>query len=318
MTAKRTGVGAAAVRSNGREGLPAVSLVPVPGRWRASLDLACEIERRGFAGIYVPSLGDAMGFCEALALKTEVIPFGTSIVNIYTRHAYDYAQSAATIHELSGGRFFFGVGVSHAPMNGFLGVRAGKPLADMRAFVKAWREAPRVGERPPLVLAALRDPMVKLAGELADGVVFANAARSYLAHSLETFAQACDGGDNAFFADMIPTVVSDDRAAAAARNRKTMTSYAKLPNYRNYWKAAGYREEMEAIEAAVEAGRSESIPSLLSDRWLADCTLFGSATQVREGIEAWRQAGLRTPIVVPSSASGNQMKAFEELFAAFA
>jgi hypothetical protein len=46
--------------------------------------------------------------------------------------------------------------------------------------------------------------------------------------------------------------------------------------------------------------------------------LFGSAGQVREGIEAWRAAGVRTPIIVPSSAAGNQMTAFAELFAAFA
>jgi hypothetical protein len=55
----------------------------------------------------------------------------------------------------------------------------------------------------------------------------------------------------------------------------------------------------------------------MSDRWLADCTLFGPATKVREGVDAWREAGIRTPILVPSSTAGGQMKAFEELFAAF-
>ena len=53
---------------------------------------------------------------------------------------------------------------------------------------------------------------------------------------------------------MIPTVIDDDRAAAAAINRRTLTGYVALPNYRNYWKAAGYVEEMEAIEAAIAAG----------------------------------------------------------------
>jgi hypothetical protein len=91
-----------------------------------------------------------------------------------------------------------------------------------------------------------------------------------------------------------------------------------LPNYRNYWKEAGYVDEMNAIEAAVAAGRQADIPSLMSDKWLADATLFGSAAQVRDGIAAWREAGVTTPVIVPSSASGNQMKAVEELFAAFA
>jgi alkanesulfonate monooxygenase SsuD/methylene tetrahydromethanopterin reductase-like flavin-dependent oxidoreductase (luciferase family) len=90
-----------------------------------------------------------------------------------------------------------------------------------------------------------------------------------------------------------------------------------LPNYRNYWKEAGYEEEMNAVEAAIEAGETERIPECLSDRWQADTTLFGSAAKVREGVEAWFDAGVRTPILVPSSSAGGQMKAFEELFAAF-
>ena len=117
--------------------LPAVSLAAVPGRRRATLELAREIERRGFAGIYCPSYGDGMGLCEALAFATERIPFGTSIANIYVRHAADYAQTASLIHELSGGRFRFGVGVSHGPALERLGVKAGPPLGDIRTFVAA-------------------------------------------------------------------------------------------------------------------------------------------------------------------------------------
>ncbi len=60
----------------------------------------------------------------------------------------------------------------------------------------------------------------------------------------------------------------------------------------------------------------EKIPSLMSERWLRDVTLYGTAAQVRDGIEQWYAAGVRTPIIVPSSASGGQMKAFEEVFAA--
>jgi hypothetical protein len=56
----------------------------------------------------------------------------------------------------------------------------------------------------------------------------------------------------------------------------------------------------------------------MSDKWLADATLFGPAAQVRDGIDRWRDAGVTTPIVVPSSAAGNQLKAVEELFAAYA
>ena len=55
----------------------------------------------------------------------------------------------------------------------------------------------------------------------------------------------------------------------------------------------------------------------MSDRWLADTTLFGPKEAVLDGLAAWYEAGVRTPMLVPSSAVGNQMKAFEELFAIF-
>jgi hypothetical protein len=74
---------------------------------------------------------------------------------------------------------------------------------------------------------------------------------------------------------------------------------------------------MTAIRAAIARREDDKIPSLMSDRWLRDVTLFGPAAEVREGVEAWRAAGIKTLILVPSSTRGGQMKAFEELIAAF-
>ena len=295
--------------------LPALSLAAVPGRRRATLDLAREIEARGFPGIYCPSMGDSLALCAALGLVTERVRFGTSIQPIYTRHVQDFAQAASFIHETSGGRFDFGIGVSHAPAMDRLGVTTGKPLGDIRRFVADLQAVPRAGELPRLVLATLRTKMIRLAEEIGGGMVFANGARSHMAESLSVLGDASRADDAFFIGNMIPTVVSDDVEAAKARNRRTLTSYATLPNYRAYWKEAGYVEEMEAVEAAMAAKDFDRIPECLSDRWLADTTLFGPASAVREGIEAWYDAGIKTPIIVPSSASGGQFQAFAEFFA---
>jgi alkanesulfonate monooxygenase SsuD/methylene tetrahydromethanopterin reductase-like flavin-dependent oxidoreductase (luciferase family) len=298
--------------------LPAVSLAAVPGRRKPILEFAQEFERRGFAGIYCPSLGDGLALCQAIAMVTSEIPFGTSIVPIYTRHPQDFAQTAGFIHEISNGRFRFGVGVSHAPAMNRLGVRQGKPLSDMREFVRNLRAVPRVGELPPIVLATLRKKMIALSADVAEGMVFANGARSHMAESLSGLG-AEKRNDPAFFiGNMIPTCISDDVEAAKAVNRRTLTSYAMLPNYRNYWKEAGYVEEMEAVEKAIAARELDKVPQCLSDRWLADTTLFGPPAHVREGIEAWYDAGIKTPIIVPSSAAGNQLKAIEEILALYA
>ena len=297
---------------------PSVSLVAVAGRRRATLELAQRLEQEGFGGIYCPSPGDGLALCEALALTTREVALGTSIANIYTRHPVDYAQTAAVIHELSGGRFRFGIGVSHGPTHQRLGLKVGRPLEETRKFVEDVRAAaPQVGGLPPIVLATLRRRMVELAGEIAQGAVWANGARSHMKESLRHLPGAALADPAFFIGDMIPTCIDDDRATAATVLRRTLTSYVKLPNYQNYWIEAGYAEEMEAIRAAIASKQEDKIPSLMSDRWLRDVTLFGSASEVREGVEDWRATGVRTVILVPSSTTGGQMKAFEELIAAF-
>ena len=297
---------------------PAVSLVAVAGRRKATLDFAQRLEQEGFTGIYCPSPGDGLALCEALALITREIPFGTSIAHIYTRHAFEWAQTAAVVHELSGGRFRFGVGVSHGPAHERLGIKPGNPLDDMRKFVAEVRGyAPQVGALPPITLATLRRKMVGLAGEIAEGAVWANAARSHMTESLRHLPEAKRNDPAFFIGDMVPTCVSDDRAAAAAVMRKVLTSYVKLPNYQNYWIEAGYDAEMTAVRAAVARRDDDAVRAAMSDRWLSDVTLFGSARDVRNGVEAWQAAGVKTVIVVPSSTRGGQMVAFEELIAAF-
>ena len=156
--------------------MPDVALTAVPGRRRWTIDLAQEIERRGFGGVYSPSFGDALALCEAVALATKTLRMGTSIANIYTRHPFEYAQTASFLHEVSDGRFTFGVGVSHGPTHERLGTSVGKPLTEMRRFVEQVRAAePQVGPLPPIVLATLRDRMVRLASEIGQGAVWPTA-----------------------------------------------------------------------------------------------------------------------------------------------
>ena len=60
-----------------------------------------------------------------------------------------------------------------------------------------------------------------------------------------------------------------------------------LPNYRNYWKQAGYAEEMAAIEAAIGAGDRDRVDQLMTDQWIDDCTISGSAQSVRDQLDGW-------------------------------
>src|SRR5205807_133 len=200
--------------------LPAISLVAVPGRRRQTLDIAREIERRGFAGIYIPSRFGNMAQCTALALATEHIPFGTAIAPIYAR-----------------------------------------------------------------------------AAEIAEGVVFANASLSHMPQSLAVVPSPKRSDPNFLIGNMLPVCVSEDVDAAKALLRRRLVHYALLPNYRAYWKEAGYVDEMSAVEKAIADNRPDDIPKYLTDHWLADNTLFGPPAKVLEGVEAWRAAGVNTPVL---------------------
>ena len=298
--------------------LPALALMANPGERRATLEIAREIERRGFAGISVSSSFGNMAQCLGLAFATERILFATAIAPIYAQAVDEFAQNAAYIHEVSRGRFQFGIGIAHAPAYARFEVKPGRPLSDTRAFVEKFKAHTAYGPLPPVILATLRKRMIALAGDIGDGLIFANASRAYIADSLAALPQTKRHDANFFIGNRVRTCICDDVAEAKATLRRSMASYWLMPNYRNYWKETGYPEEMEDAERLIAAGRADEMPRRLGDRWLGDCTLFGPAARVREGVEAWRAAGITTPVVVPISPDGDQRNALEAAFRAFA
>lgn len=292
--------------------LPALSLVATPTKRNAILDLAAEADRRGYPALACPSLGGAMALCVSLAHRTEHIRFFTSIQPIYNSTAQETGATAAHLHEISGGRFALGLGVSHEPMTRRLNVQVGRPLADSKDYVERLRANEKFsGPLPPIYLAAMRDKMLQLTADVAEGSIWANAALSDVPKQLDRVPAARRPGHALYC--MIPTVIADDVQAAAAVNRKTMINYISMPNYRNYWSSIGYEAEMTAAFAALEAGDRDGMMAAMSDRWLSDCTLYGPGSYVRERLEEWYSVGV-TPVAVMSSTSGGQAKAIGELF----
>lgn len=299
--------------------LPALSLISVPRKRQAILELAAEADARGYAGIACPSVGGSMAFAVSLATSTSSIPFFTAIQPTFLSVARELGPTASHIHELSGGRFRLGLGVSHAPMV----VRFGDdpelsivhhPLAEMRQYVEALRAGTGFsGELPPIWLAALRDKMLNVAIDVAAGALWANAARSNLPKQVARL-----GGrrpDSFPLLNMIPTIIDSDLDAARAVHRRTMGTYVVLPNYRNYWKEAGWEAEMVAIEAAISAGERDH-KALMTDAWIDDVTASGPPERIAEIFEESYDAGV-TPIAVMSSTTGGQVKAVQELFSVY-
>ena len=260
-----------------------------------------------------------MSLCVSLAHATTTLSYFTSIQPIYLAHAVEAGNTAAHIHEISGGRFAFGVGVSHGPVVQRLGVATGKPLSDIRDYVGAMRANEKFGgSLPPIYLATLRDKMLDLAIEIGDGALWANASLRAIPQQIARIP--AERRATFFMANMIPTVIADDIEAARAVNRRTLVMYATLPNYRNYWRASGYDSQVDEFERVLASASreqlAEALTAVMSNEWLDDCTMSGPAEVVRERIAAWWATGVM-PVAVMSAVDGGQAKGVANLFAAY-
>ena len=151
-------------------------------------------ERLGYESAYITHIAgrDSATALMAYAARSERIMLGTGVMPIYSRTPVATAQSFATLDEFSGGRAIIGLGVSHRPVvEAWYGQSIDKPLREMREYVGVVRailrgEDPPQGERfasafhfmgyeprpdIPIYLAGLSPGMLRLAGEIADGVV---------------------------------------------------------------------------------------------------------------------------------------------------
>src|SRR5256886_7365127 len=137
-------------------------------------------EERGYEAVFIPeSSCDSLAYAEAVALATRRLRVGTGITNVYLRRPTLLAAQAAAVQEFSGGRLLLGVGVGHRAVNEPLGIDMSDPLGTMRQVIGTLRASwtkgpiqPRPGVPPRVLAAALAVPMIELAGELADGVMF--------------------------------------------------------------------------------------------------------------------------------------------------
>lgn len=257
------------------------------------LDVARRAEDERFAAIGIAGFGGGLAYAVSFAHATQRIPFFTCIQPIYMAHPVEVAKQANHIRALAGERFALGIGVGHSPMLHEVGMIETPPVAAMREYVAGLRSAGYVG---PVYLAAVRDRLLQLADEIADGVLLAHAARSSLEARIKTLGR--DHRDDFVIGNVIATAIhADARVARASVRRYLSTVYAKLPNYRAYWRSAGFDDDVNRIEAALAGGDRDAVARAFGDELLEDCCLAGTPDDVRGRVDGWFAAGLTIPIL---------------------
>jgi 5,10-methylenetetrahydromethanopterin reductase len=264
-------------------------------------------EDAGFSGVFMTEANnDSLACSLALGLNTKRIKLGTAITNIYLRHPNLLANEAAAVQEFTGGRFILGLGTGHREGNSALGIEMGVPLTRMRETVKTLRAmldggktGPRVSAKLPLYLAGVSRPMVKLAGEIGDGVIFNFFPPARVKEALGELGEGAKvaGRDpKQIEATLFATAfISDDLEAARRPARKLLSRYGALKFYGNMMAHAGFEREIAAIRAA---GRDADAAIKAVSNELIDATLLcGSESRVRERLQELCAPGIGTAIV---------------------
>ena len=233
----------------------------------SALRRVARAEELGYESVFVTHIAgrDSITLLAGYAARTSRVRLGTGVIAIYARTPANMTQSFATLDELSGGRAIAGLGVSHKPVvENWFGQSIDKPLAEMREYVAIMRAILR-GEDPPpgdkfrtafhfmgwepradmpIYLAGLSPGMLRLAGEIADGVVLWLCNPNYIrdvvvptvAEGLAKAGREADGFD---IVAAVPAAVTDDPDAARGRLRQEVEPYFNLPYYRAMLERSG-------------------------------------------------------------------------------
>ncbi len=219
---------------------------------------ARRVEAMGFHSFWMAHIFgfDAMTALAVVGQATEHIELGTAVVPSYPRHPLVMAQQAATTNAAAGGRFTLGIGLSHKPIiEGMFGLSYAHPARHMADYLQILAPALRseqvnyrgekysanaqiqVAEAPstPLLVAALGERMLELAGTYADGTItWMTGPKTLEQHVIPRIraAAARAGRPEPRIVAGVPTAIVSDVDAARARIDKGMAMYGRFDSYR--------------------------------------------------------------------------------------
>ena len=311
---------------------------------RACVELARTAEREwGYDAIWLAETNgpDSASLAGALAVATERATLGTAIVPVQTRTPALLAMTAATLAGLAPERFVLGLGSSsHAIVEGWHGLPFERPLARVRETVAIVRAALAGGKtefagrtvrshglrlgylpkRPvPIYLAALRERMLELAGEIGDGLVVNLFPVTAMPRILDAYRRgAARAGRDARSDEVVcrfQVAVTDDVPAARNLIRLAFAGYVAQPVYNAYFRWCGFEEEAAGVAAAFARGDRAASSAAMTDALIDRIAILGSAESCREQIAGFVTAGVTTPVISPIASDAAGVRRTLEAFA---
>ena len=303
--------------------------------FRKSIELAKEAEQVGYRSLWTAEVSgyDALTVLATYATVTSRAQLGTAVIALSSRTPVMTAMSFASIHALSEGRAIIGLGVgSPIIAERWHGVPYPRPVSAMREAITVMRQV-LSGERTnfegnyyrskgfqlglslpkdkpvPIYIAALNPPMLRLAGELADGVLFnyspPEAIGSMIAEVQNGARKANRDPDMIDFAMYVRCCVTDDIQTAAQAYKRELSSYGFVDPYVNMFTRYGFGDDMQGFRKLWQEGKRDEAVRCISDKMVHTLAAIGPKEKAHDYIQACRAAGLTHPILFPIGAPKN-------------
>jgi probable F420-dependent oxidoreductase len=286
--------------------------LPLPGLpLREHAELVRRAEAAGYTDLWSGETQGPDGFTPVAlcAAWTDRVRLGTGVVGVFTRGPALLAQQAAALADATGGRFVLGIGASSDRIvEGWNRMPFARPLTKMRETIEFLETALSGGrtstgfkleqpppEPPPIVLAALRGRMLRLAVERAAG-----AFTNFLPlAALPRVVDALDGAPHGFELACRFFCLPGERSEVEPLARFMFASYVTVPVYEAFFRWLGYGERIDEMVAGWKARDRQAAFAAAPWDLIEDTFIFGPPGRMRERVAEFEAGGITLPILAP-------------------
>jgi probable F420-dependent oxidoreductase len=285
--------------------------LPLAGRTLADHeDLIRRAEAAGYTDIWSGETNGPDGFTPLVlaAAWTQEIRLGTGVVGVFQRGPALLAQQAAALADASGGRFVLGIGASSDRIvEGWNDIPFERPLSKVEQTVDFLRPA-LAGERTengfkletppppvPIVLAALRGKMLRLAVEKADGAFTNFLPISGLERVVAELHDAPEGFELLCRFFCLP----GEREQIEPLARFMFSSYITVPVYAAFYEWLGHGEAIAEMRELWAAKDRQGAAAAAPWKLIEEMFILGTPDQMRERLDEFVAGGITLPVLTP-------------------
>ncbi|MFZ9929263.1 MAG: LLM class F420-dependent oxidoreductase [Ilumatobacteraceae bacterium] len=291
--------------------------VPLPGHLHSHRERLSELADMGYSDIWSAESDGADGFTPlAMAAAWEPrLRLGTAIIPAYTRSPACFAQSVASLADAAPGRFAIGIGSSSNVIverwNGIPFVEPYKKVRDVVRFlndalsgekvakkydtfeVNGFKLGVRPEQKPKILVAALREGMLKLAGRESDGAIINWLSPTDVSKVAAVVRDAAGGQEREIVARIF-VCPSENTEVVRAAGRFAIAAYLNVPVYADFHRWLGRGDLLKDMWDHWKAGDRKAALAAIPDEVVDDILIHGSAAHCRAKIDEYFANGVTT------------------------